>query len=59
MSRLIDSIITINQALQSIKDGKYVMPAFQRQLVWEWNKFKNDVIQFVGVSYCYISILAR
>ena len=34
MSRLIDSSITINEALQSIKDGKYVMPAFQRQFVW-------------------------
>lgn len=34
MSRLIDSSITIYEALQSIKDGKYVMPAFQRQFVW-------------------------
>lgn len=34
MSRLIDNSITIYEALQSIKDGKYVMPAFQRQFVW-------------------------
>jgi hypothetical protein len=34
MSRLIDNSITIHEALQSIKDGKYVMPAFQRQFVW-------------------------
>lgn len=34
MSRLIDSSITIYEALQNIKDGKYVMPAFQRQFVW-------------------------
>lgn len=34
MSRLIDNSITIHEALQRIKDGKYVMPAFQRQFVW-------------------------
>ncbi|MFB0843375.1 DUF262 domain-containing protein [Paenibacillus oleatilyticus] len=34
MSRLIDNSITIYEALQNIKDGKYVMPAFQRQFVW-------------------------
>lgn len=34
MSRLIDSSISIFEALQNIKDGKYVMPAFQRQYVW-------------------------
>lgn len=34
MSNLIDSSITIYDALQNIKDGKYVMPAFQRQFVW-------------------------
>lgn len=34
MSRLIDNSIIIYEALQNIKDGKYVMPAFQRQFVW-------------------------
>ncbi|MFV0364627.1 MAG: DUF262 domain-containing protein [Suipraeoptans sp.] len=34
MSKLIDNSITIYEALQSIKEGKYVMPAFQRQFVW-------------------------
>lgn len=34
MSRLIDNSITIYDALQNIKEGKYVMPAFQRQYVW-------------------------
>lgn len=34
MSRLIDNSITIYEALQNIKAGKYVMPAFQRQFVW-------------------------
>jgi hypothetical protein len=34
MSKLIDNSITIYEALQNIKDGKYVMPAFQRQFVW-------------------------
>lgn len=30
MSVLVDDSITIYEALQYIKDGKYVMPAFQR-----------------------------
>ncbi|SEQ47447.1 Uncharacterized conserved protein, contains ParB-like and HNH nuclease domains [Virgibacillus subterraneus] len=34
MSRLIDNNISIYEALQKIKEGKYVMPAFQRQFVW-------------------------
>jgi len=34
MSQLIDNSITIYEALQNIKNGKYVMPAFQRQFVW-------------------------
>lgn len=34
MSKLKDSSITIYEALENIKNGKYVMPAFQRQYVW-------------------------
>ncbi|GKU24070.1 hypothetical protein CFOLD11_08960 [Clostridium folliculivorans] len=34
MSKLIDNSITIYEALQYIKNGKFVMPAFQRQYVW-------------------------
>ena len=34
MSNLIDNSITIYKALENIKAGKYVMPAFQRQFVW-------------------------
>lgn len=34
MSRLIENSISIYEALQNIQDGKYVMPAFQRQYVW-------------------------
>ncbi len=34
MSKLFDNSITIYEAIQNIKDGKYVMPAFQRQYVW-------------------------
>jgi uncharacterized protein with ParB-like and HNH nuclease domain len=52
MSVLIDNSITIYEALEHIKDGKYVMPAFQRQYVWSmeqieklWNsiEFKSGV----------------
>lgn len=35
MSRLEDTSITLFDALQNIKTGKYVMPAFQRQYVWD------------------------
>jgi len=34
MSVLVDDSISIYEALQNIKVGKYVMPAFQRQFVW-------------------------
>lgn len=34
MSNLIDNSITIYEAIQNIENGKYVMPAFQRQYVW-------------------------
>lgn len=34
MSKLIDNSITICDALQKIRDGKYIKPAFQRQFVW-------------------------
>ncbi len=34
MSRLKDNNISIYEALQNIKEGKYIMPAFQRQFVW-------------------------
>lgn len=41
MSRLIDESITIYEALQNIKDGKYVMPAFQRQYVWSMEQIEK------------------
>jgi len=41
LSRLIDNSITINDALHNIKDGKYVMPAFQRQYVWSMEQIEK------------------
>ncbi|WP_047984299.1 DUF262 domain-containing protein [Ornithinibacillus californiensis] len=41
MSKLIDNSITIFEALQNIKDGKYVMPAFQRQYVWNMEQIEK------------------
>lgn len=41
MSRLIDNSISIYEALQNIKDGKYVMPAFQRQYVWSMEQIEK------------------
>ena len=41
MSALIDSSITIYEALEHIKDGKYVMPAFQRQYVWSMEQIEK------------------
>lgn len=34
VSRLSDDSISIYEALENIKTGRYVMPAFQRQFVW-------------------------
>ncbi len=34
MSKINDTSISIYDAMQNIKNGKYVMPAFQRQYVW-------------------------
>ncbi len=41
MSRLFDSSISINEALENIKNGKYVMPAFQRQYVWSMEQVEK------------------
>ena len=41
MSVLVDDSITIYEALQNIKDGKYVMPAFQRQYVWSMEQIEK------------------
>lgn len=41
MSSLKDSSITIYETLQNIKNGKYVMPAFQRQYVWSMEQIEK------------------
>lgn len=41
MSRLEDGKITIYEALQNIKNKKYVMPAFQRQYVWSMEQIEK------------------
>ena len=41
MSKLIDNSITIYEAIQSIKNRKYVMPAFQRQFVWSMGQIEK------------------
>ena len=41
MSKLVDNGITIYEAMQGIKDGKYVMPAFQRQFVWSMEQIEK------------------
>lgn len=41
MSTLKDSRITIYEALQHIRTGKYVMPAFQRQFVWSMHQIEK------------------
>lgn len=41
MSNLVDSNITIFEALQNIETGKYVMPAFQRQYVWSMGQIEK------------------
>lgn len=41
MSVLIDDKITIYEALKNIENGKYVMPAFQRQYVWDMARIEK------------------
>ena len=41
MSNLKNCSITIYDALQNIKSGKYVMPAFQRQYVWGMDQIEK------------------
>lgn len=41
MSKLIDNIIKIYDALQNIRDEKYIMPAFQRQFVWNMEQIQK------------------
>lgn len=41
MSVLVDDGISIYDALQNIKNGKYVMPAFQRQYVWSMEQVEK------------------
>lgn len=41
MSKLKDNSLSIYEALQNIKDGKYVMPAFQRQFVWSMQQIEK------------------
>ena len=41
MSRLHDDSITIYEALNGIREGKYVMPAFQRQFVWSMSQIEK------------------
>ena len=41
MSNLKDNSISIYEALQNIKDEKYVMPAFQRQFVWSMEQIEK------------------
>ncbi len=41
MSGMIDNSITIYEAMNNIRNGKYVMPAFQRQYVWDMNRIEK------------------
>jgi len=41
VSKLTDSNTTIYEALQNIQNGKYVMPAFQRQYVWNMEQIEK------------------
>lgn len=41
MSKLIDNSLTVYEILENIKNGRYVMPAFQRQYVWSMEQIEN------------------
>lgn len=53
MSELRDSAISIYEAVNNIKEGKYVMPAFQRQFVWSMEKIEklwDSILQGYPIS---------
>lgn len=53
MSRLEDKSISIYEAIQNIENGKYVMPAFQRQYVWSMDKIEklwDSILQGYPIS---------
>lgn len=41
MSTINDSSITIYEAMMNIQNGRYVMPAFQRQFVWSMEQIEK------------------
>lgn len=41
MSTIENKQISIYEALKNIRDGKYIMPAFQRQYVWDLTKIEK------------------
>ena len=53
MSVLIDNSITIYEALEHIKDGKYVMPAFQRQCSDDAAQHTQHTIDDMCLGKCY------
>lgn len=53
MRRLEDKNLTIYEAMENIKNGKYVMPAFQRQYVWNMDKIEklwDSILQGYPIS---------
>jgi hypothetical protein len=53
MSKLVDNSISIYEAMQNINNGKYVMPAFQRQYVWSMEKIEklwDSILQGYPIS---------
>ena len=53
MSRLEEHSITIYDAVKNVENGKYVMPAFQRQFVWDMpriEKLWDSILQGYPIS---------
>lgn len=53
MNNLYDKSITIYEAVQNVENGKYVMPAFQRQYVWTMEKIEklwDSILQGYPIS---------
>lgn len=42
MSKLQEKSISIYEAMREIQNGRYVMPAFQRQYVWSMELKNHD-----------------
>ena len=63
MSFLKDNSISIYEAMMHIKEGRYVMPAFQRQFVWSMEQIEklwdSILLDYPIATFLFAALLAH